>query len=55
MDGRSFSYQLSIGSTVPPPGGFVALVDGGAFVRFGARVSEEGGSDVPTDWARTGT
>jgi DNA helicase HerA-like ATPase len=27
MDGRSFSYQLSIGNTVPPPGGFVALVD----------------------------
>ena len=24
------------------------------FVRFGARVSEEGGSDVPADWARTG-
>ena len=25
-----------------------------AFVRFGARVSEEGGSDVPADWARGG-
>ena len=23
-----------------------------SFVRFGARVSEEGGSDVPADWAR---
>jgi DNA helicase HerA-like ATPase len=26
-----------------------------SFVRFGARVSEEGGSDVPADWARRGT
>ena len=24
------------------------------FVRFGARVAEEGGSDIPADWARTG-
>jgi DNA helicase HerA-like ATPase len=23
------------------------------FVRFGPRISEEGGADVPTDWART--
>jgi len=28
LDGRSFSYRISIGSAVPPPGGFVALVDG---------------------------
>ncbi len=28
VDGRSFSYRISIGSEVPPPGGFVALVDG---------------------------
>ena len=27
MDGRTFSYQTAIGSAVPPPGGFVALVD----------------------------
>jgi hypothetical protein len=27
-------------------------VDGRSSVRFGARVSEEGGSDVPTEWAR---
>lgn len=26
-----------------------------AYVRFGARVSEEGGSDVPSDWARPRT
>jgi hypothetical protein len=28
VDGRSFSYRIAIGSAVPPPGGFVALVDG---------------------------
>ena len=33
---------LVAGKVVPTP----------TFVRFGARVSEEGGSDVPTDWAR---
>ena len=35
---------LVAGKVVPAP----------TFVRFGARVSEEGGSDVPTDWARAG-
>ena len=34
---------LVAGKVVPTP----------TFVRFGARVSEEGGSDVPTDWARS--
>ena len=28
IDGRSFEYRIAIGSAVPPPGGFVALVDG---------------------------
>lgn len=36
---------LVTGKVVPIP----------TFVRFGARVSVEGGSDVPTDWARPGT
>ena len=40
MDGRSFSYQLSIGSTVPPPGGFVALVDGETR-RLGQLITQE--------------
>ena len=40
MDGRSFSYQLSIGSTVPPPGGFVALVDGDTR-RLGQLITQE--------------
>ena len=36
-----------------------ALVGGKIFplsgyVRMGARVSEEGGADIPTDWARPG-
>ncbi len=35
---------LIAGKVVPTP----------TFVRFGARVSEEGGSDVPSDWARGG-
>ena len=35
---------LVAGKVVPTP----------TFVRFGARVSEEGGSDVPADWARGG-
>lgn len=35
---------LAAGKVVPIP----------TFVRFGARVSVEGGSDVPTDWAQTG-
>ena len=40
MDGRSFSYQTAIGSTVPPPGGFVALVDGGVR-RLGQLITQE--------------
>ena len=40
MDGRSFSYQLSIGSTLPPPGGFVALVDGESR-RLGQLITQE--------------
>lgn len=35
--------QSGSGKVVPTP----------TFVRFGARVSEEGGSDVPTNWARS--
>jgi DNA helicase HerA-like ATPase len=40
MDGRSFSYQIAIGSTVPPPGGFVALVDGDVR-RLGQLITQE--------------
>jgi DNA helicase HerA-like ATPase len=46
---RATSFRLGealvAGKVVPTP----------SFVRFGARVSEEGGSDVPADWARRGT
>ena len=45
---RATSFRLGealvAGKVVPTP----------SFVRFGARVSEEGGSDVPADWARRG-
>ena len=40
MDGRSFGYQIAIGSAVPPPGGFVALVDGDVR-RLGQVITQE--------------
>ena len=40
--GFRLGEALVAGKVVPTP----------TFVRFGARVSEEGGSDVPADWAR---
>lgn len=40
MDGRSFGYQIAIGSAVPPPGGFVALVDGDVR-RLGQLITQE--------------
>jgi DNA helicase HerA-like ATPase len=40
--GFRLGEALVAGKIVPTP----------SFVRFGARVSEEGGSDVPADWAR---
>ena len=40
MDGRSFGYRIAIGSTVPPPGGFVALVDGDTR-RLGQLITQE--------------
>ena len=42
--GFRLGEALVAGKVVPTP----------TFVRFGARVSEEGGSDVPADWARSG-
>lgn len=40
MDGRSFGYQIAIGSAVPPPGGFVGLVDGDVR-RLGQVITQE--------------
>ena len=46
LDGRRFSFQASLhglpaGRISPQP----------ALLRFGARISEEGGADVPATWA----
>ena len=46
MDGRSFSYQLSIGSTVPPPGGFVALVSFSATIVWALWVGLQSGAEA---------
>jgi DNA helicase HerA-like ATPase len=40
IDGRSFTYRTAVGSTVPPPGGFVALIEEGAR-RLGQVITQE--------------
>jgi DNA helicase HerA-like ATPase len=49
-EGRKFGLYLLVSTQRPH-----RVNDLVAFVRFGPRVSEEGGSDVPATWAGLGT